>query len=229
MTIDQAHIEFEVTLDKRYTSQAPEMPPEVIDYFLNEASVRFVKNRYSPNNVYQVGFEELQKRTEDLKALVKTEDVAIGTVSYEDANYGRVNLTGLANPYWFYLRSRILCSKENCADKWCNKPTLTQQDDLGTVLDDPFNKPVFGVPVMYFEDGDIFVVSDDTFTTPSMKLTYLKKPNEVNVGTYGQPAVEFDLSEHTHKEIVQMAADIAIENIESQRIQTIKQQLQTIE
>jgi len=51
----------------------------------------------------------------------------------------------------------------------------------------------------------------------------------VNVGTYGQPVVEFDLPEHTHKEVVQLAVSIAVENIESQRINTIQQQLTTIE
>ena len=38
-----------------------------------------------------------------------------------------------------------------------------------------------------------------------------------------------ELSEHTHKEIVQLAVNIAIENIESKRLQTQSEQMKTIE
>ena len=84
MTIAEAHIEFDVTLDKRFTSQTPEFPPEIIDYFLREAQARYVKTRYSPNNIYQAGFEEIQKRTDDLRNIVKTVVLDTTPVSYED-------------------------------------------------------------------------------------------------------------------------------------------------
>ena len=230
MLITDAHIEFEITLDKRSTSVAPEMPPEVIDYFINEAIARFVKTRYAKNNIYKAGFEETQKRTEDLRTLVSTEVQTTIAVPYEDDNYVQVDIPGFTGLYWFYLRMSAYVTKENCGSKY-QEVKLVQQDDLQRVLRDPFNKPVFDKPVAYFENGNILLVSDDSFTITQAKVTYLRAPAIVNVGTYGgTPAVvEFDLPDHTHKEIVQLAADIAIENIESQRINTIKQQLATVE
>jgi|1_EtaG_2_1085319.scaffolds.fasta_scaffold00175_9 hypothetical protein len=232
MLIPTAHIEFLITVDKQSTSQVPEMPDEMVDYFLNEAYGRFVKTRYAKNNIYKAGFEEIQKRTEDLKGLVVTELVTTIPVPYEldETAFPAVQavLTDLTLPYWFYLRSRTLVTRESCSDKW-KKPKLVQQDDLETVLEDPFNKPRTYRPVVYFENGNILIRTDGTFTVPSVKLTYIKEPLPVNLGTYGGAVQEFEISDHTHKEIVQLAADIAIENIESQRIQTLKQQLATIE
>lgn len=226
MTIAEAHIEFDVTLDKRFTSQTPELPPEIIDYFINEAQARYVKTRYGKNNFYQAGYEEIQKRTDDLKNIVKTVIIDTTDVSYED-DVVRANLDDADN-YWFFLRGRVLSSNASCGEQW-KKPKRVQQDDLETVREDPFNKSYYEQPVIYFEDGDVFILNDGTFTTPQYKLTYLQKPSVVNVGTYGGPVVEFNMPEHTHKEIVQLAAMIAVENIESPRVQTLTQQLGQLE
>lgn len=225
MTIDEAHIEVEVTVDKRSTSQAPELPAEVIDYFLNEATARYVKTRYGKNNLYQAGFEEIQKRTEDLRTLVVTEDMAVATVTTEDNTYA-VTLDDTANQYWFFLRGRAVVTSDNCGTKTMRVKQI-QQDDLNKVLIDPFNKPIYYRPIIYFENGQIYVVTDGDFTIDSFKLTYLKEPQQVD--STSSPQVEWDMPEHTHKEIVQLACDIIIENIESQRINTIKGQLQNVE
>lgn len=227
MTIDEAHIEFEITLDKRSTSQAPEMPAEVIDYFLNEAIARFVKTRYGKNNIYQAGFEEIQKRTEDLRTLVVTESLPTIAVPYETTDYVQVDLTATSAEYWFFVRGRAEVS--NTCGTGFKKIKLIQQDDLEVVLEDPFNSPKAGRPIVYFENGNIIIVSDGTFTVSNFKLTFIKQPAQVDDGTYGNPAVQFDMPEHTHKEIVQLAADIAIENIESQRVQTMPSQLSKTE
>lgn len=229
MDIARFHIELDVAVDKRDNSAVPELSPELKDYFLNEAQDRFVKQRYGKNNLYKAGFEEIQKRTEDLKSLVVTNNVNTTAVTYED-NTVRVDIDTLpaGQEYMFYLRCRALLTKDNCDDKLVGVK-LVQQDDLNRVLADPFNRPRYGWPVAYFEDRDIFVLSDGTFTIPSVRLTYLKRPAQMNLGTYGQPLVQCELSEYVHKEIVQLAADIILENIESNRIQTIKQQLASIE
>lgn len=222
MTVDEAQIELEITVDKRSTSQAPELSPEVQDYFLNEATARYVKTHYSKNNIYKAGFEEIQKRTDDLRTLIVTEEMPVVVVPYEDANFVQVELEDTANQYWFYLRGRAQVTKENCGSQW-KRVKLVQQDDLEKVLDDPFNKPTYTRPVIYFENGNIICVSDSSFTIDSFKVTYLKEPAQVD--SQSVPQVQWDMPEHTHKEIVQLAADIIIENIESQRIQTIQAQL----
>lgn len=232
MTIAEAHIEFEITVDKRSTSQVPEMPPEVIDYFLNEAYMRFVKTRYGKNNIYKAGFEEIQKRTDDLRSLVITESVDTIAVPYEADETAfpavQLDIADLTTKYMFYVRGRAGIKRGNCPILWI-KPKLVQQDDLEVVLEDPFNRPSSGIPLIYFENGNIIIRTDSNYTVPKFKVTFVKFPTPVNIGTYGVPVQQFEIADHTHKEIIQLAADIAIENIESQRGQTIKQQVSTIE
>jgi len=227
MTIDQAHIEFQILLDKLATSQLPEFGPELIDYFLQTGSERFVNSRYGKTNIYQAGFEQIQKRTEDLKNLVVTwtDDTVPDSLDSIDSN---AVVMPLPLDYRFWVRGRAKVSREGCSDVWSGAK-LVKQDKLERVRIDPFNKSNVNAPVIYFEEGAIKILEGDSFSIPSFQVTYIKNPAKVNVGTYGADKIEFDLSEHTHKEIIGMSVDVALENIESRRIQTIQNQLHKIE
>ena len=72
MTIEQLHTEFKVFFDKVDSEAYTEFLDGEIDIMLNEAILRLVKRRYGINNIYKKGFEETQKRTDDLKELVVT-------------------------------------------------------------------------------------------------------------------------------------------------------------
>ena len=74
---------------------------------------------------------------------------------------------------------------------------------------------------MIFEDGDIFVWTEAGASIENFLVTFLKRPAQLHKGTYGtMTPVQCELGEYTHKEIVQMAVKIALENIESPRQQT---------
>ena len=227
MLIDQAQIEFQILIDKLATSQLPEFSPILIDYFLNSGSERFVNSRYGRTNVYQAGFEQIQKRTEDLKSLVVpyTGDTVADSALAEDSN---AVVLPLPSDYRFWVRGRAYVERENCTGIWSGVK-LVKQDKIEKARIDPFNKSRPSAPLTYFEEGAIKVLKGDSFNVTRFQVVYIKNPAKVNAGTYGQDRVEFDLSEHTHKEIIAMAVDIALENIESRRIQTIQNQLQKIE
>jgi len=230
MTVEQLHLEFKVFFDKVDSSSFPEFLDGEIDIYLNEGQERVIKQRYGKNNIYQKAFEESQKRTDDLKNLVKTKFVtvtaelpytSVGMNIYRaDINslYDDVNLTiPSGDKYQFYLKSLAnTCSGSCCG--W-EKVKLVQQDDISIVLLDPFNKPKKGRTVIFFEDGNIFVWAGDD-TVSGFQLTFLKRANQINIGTYGQDKTECELSEHLHKEILQESINIAIENVGSPRVQT---------
>ena len=231
MTIEQFHREFKVFLDKVDSSAYPEFMDGEIDIYLNEAQERIIKQRYGKNNIYGKGFEEMQKRTDDLKNLVKTkyaevtpadEYMDVGDSVYKanlDTLYDDINLTSVSgSKYQFYLKSLA----ESCENECCNwsRVKLVQQDDLSSIVYDPFNKPKKNRPVIFFEDGDIYIWTGKNATVNKFQVTFLKQPNQMNIGTYGSPKVECELSEHLHKELLQEAVKIALENIESPRTQT---------
>lgn len=231
MIVEQFHREFDITLDKVASEAYPEFLPAEKDYYLNEAQDRFIKTRYGKNNIYGVGFEEIQKRTDDLKNLVKSRFCTVSTVSHyseSGENIFRADINSLysdealitvsSDEYMLYLKS----SAKTCIGTCCKyfKVKLVQQDDLASVANDPFNKPRADRPIIFFEDGNIFIWVDQGTTVQSMLVTFIKRPVQINIGTYGLPKVECELSEYTHREIVQMAVQIALENISSPRTQT---------
>jgi len=230
MTVEQLHIEFKVFFDKVDSSAFPEFLDGEIDIYLNEGQERVIKQRYGKNNIYQKAFEESQKRTDDLKNLVKTKFVtvtpelpytSIGKNIYRaDINslFNDVELTSSSDiVYQFYLKSLAHTCEGACCG-W-DKVKLIQQDDISVVAIDPFNKPRQGKAVIFFEDGDIFVWAGDA-EVKGFQLTFLKRADQINIGTYGSPKIECELSEHLHKEILQEAIQIAIENVGSPRVQT---------
>ena len=234
MTVQEMHNEFKITLDKVDSQAYPEFLDGEVDFYLNEAMDRFIKTRYGRNNMYRVGFEEIQKRTDDLKALVVsrfTEMTFVPEYIATGKNVFRANVDILFNDeartiasqdeYMLYIKATAhtcLTDQEDCCD-W-HEVNLVQQDDLASVVSDPFNKPKPGRPVIFFEDTDVFVWTGANAIVDNFLVTFIRKPLDVNLGTYSGPVQDCELSEYTHKEIVQMAVRIALENIESPRQQT---------
>lgn len=218
MTVDEMHIEFERRLDKIQSSSMPEFTIEEIDSFLNIATLMFIKTRYNHNNLYRTSFEESQKRRDDLREIVVTSSITPVVVLTEDTTV-RLDLNALNPTYMFYVRGRVRVQRPNCPAVW-NSLFLVQQDDLETVKSDPFNKPRAEDPVGYFEDGQLYVITDATTSVLEGKVTYVKYPTiMVHSSEEGGP-INSELSLHTHDEIVELAVKLALNQIESPREQT---------
>lgn len=231
MDIESFHRQFKVFFDKTDSSAYPEFLDGEIDIYLNEAKERVIKQRYGKNNIYRAGFEEMQKRTDDLKNLVETRFVNVSEELSHTAvgqKVYRANLSELytdeaqdnlsTDLYMFYLRSMVETCKSNCCS-W-STVKLVQQDDVSSIAVDPFNRPTVSRPIIFFESGDIFIWTAIDATIENFQVTFLKRSIDMNKGTYGQTKVECDLSEHLHKEILQEAIQVALENIGSPRTHT---------
>jgi hypothetical protein len=229
MNILQFHREFKIAFDKTDSSAYPEFLDGEIDYYLNEAQDQFIKQRYGLNNIYRAGYEQMQKRTDDLKELVISRYTSLSTVAHypnvyradlSDLYTDEAHTTSATESYMLFIKAL----QQTCKDGCCNwgDIKLVQQDDISRVLSDPFNRPTISRPVMIFEDGDIFVWTEEGASIENFLVTFLKRPAQMNKGTYGTSptVVQCELGEYTHKEIVQMAVKIALENIESPRQQT---------
>jgi hypothetical protein len=72
VTVEEMHIAVNQGVQKIASFQADGLLPEEIDYELNTAVRRFISQRYnSGGNKYQKGFEQSQKRLDDLRHLVE--------------------------------------------------------------------------------------------------------------------------------------------------------------
>lgn len=79
MTISEAHRAFRFGLDKMDGLNAPNFLPEEIDLLLNQAQERFIKQRYDNTNIKNTGFEQDEKRTEDLKEILESKILSPST------------------------------------------------------------------------------------------------------------------------------------------------------
>ena len=71
MTIQESHYQFKLNMDRIDTFSSADFTKSEIDWLLNEASLIFVKRRFSADhNTKRKGFENSQIRIDDLSTLV---------------------------------------------------------------------------------------------------------------------------------------------------------------
>ena len=81
MNILEMHIAIQQGVDKINSLQADMLLPEEIDLELNKAQMKFISTKYGRNNMLSKGFEENQKRIDDLRTLLTEYEAP---VSYKD-------------------------------------------------------------------------------------------------------------------------------------------------
>ena len=70
MNVQQMHLAIQQGVDKINSLQADMLLPEEIDIELNKSMFKFINTKYGRNNIYRKGFEQSQKRIDDLRTLV---------------------------------------------------------------------------------------------------------------------------------------------------------------
>jgi hypothetical protein len=70
--------------------------------------------------------------------------------------------------------------------------------------------------------------TDGKYKISEYRLTYLRRPEKINI--HSNPFGEYtDMPEHTHSEIVKIAAQMYIENQSNQRVNTHNAEVQEME
>lgn len=95
MTISEMHTAFKVELDKTSSLELPAFEPEEIDYWLNQGISKFVKNRYDGLNSKNKGFEQSQKRTDDLAPLIFRKVISPNNTVIDDINEFKAKYDGI--------------------------------------------------------------------------------------------------------------------------------------
>lgn len=234
MTIREWHYDFKLKIDKVDSLDRPNFHPAEIDWLFNEAIELFVKQRYGLTNRIQQGFEVTQKRIDDLKTLVvkcpssTQPPLPVTLINTREGLY-EAKLSDLAFKYLFLVRLEVAITRNNCT-KFVNA-TITQHDDLTSALRDSFIKPSFNwgeVPAVLAAGitqpisalGSIYVYSGGDFTITNVYPEYIKQPQKVSIAGYnninGVPTINIDsdLPEHTHREIIDLAVDLAARGIQ---------------
>lgn len=238
MTVQELHYDFKLKLDKVDSQQKRNLKDWEVDWFLNDAIQVFLNQVVGGNNIRLTGFEQEQRRIDDVRTLVIKSPsslqpglplITINTSLYELplSSLGIVNNVKLYD-YYQLIRLRIDISKPGCANKNIGV-TQVQHDDLDEAYLSPFSQPsfewgdvltVFGASTNGSDEGSIFFYTNN-FNVISAYPEYIKRPNRISIGSYinidGTPGtvVQCDLPETTHPRITDLAVDIATGVIQS--------------
>ena len=218
MTIIEAHLSFKLSLDKIDSLNYPNLEPEEIDLILNQGYRTYIKQTYGFNNIKKQSFEETQKRTEDLKNVIKTANLV--PIAYNSFNIdSNAQFVILPTDHWFIIQERVEVSYLDCNNTLISsiiEVRPTQHMEFDKVIKDAFKKPDENKVLRLMENGQVELVSSTGITITSYKLRYLKQPVILSLSL----GVGFETSDHTHQEIIDTCVVIALEGIEAKRNST---------
>lgn len=243
MTHNDIYTKFMIEYDKaNVASSYPSLTEYEIATILDKAYNALIAQKFTGNNPRRSSFESDNKSISDLQPLIKT-DVCTG--SLDSANSFSANLP---DGFLYYISSCIehTISKESkpmdeLAVRIINVK-LVDHNTANKFLISPTNLPWVKTPVCYIEGNKITVIYDPMMQDleTDVYVTFIKKPNTfvkenlTGKNTYltfveekdknGKVIVpkgyEFECNDTVAEELISLAVTFALENVESQRLNT---------
>ena len=210
-----------------------------IEWWLNRGLEKFFKTRYSGINYKGLGFEQNQKRIDDLRTLVVNTNIIPTKESSEKYT------VQLPLDYVFHLGDNVGIEPADDITNECwpideygkhiTKYGDTLEATIETIdrqrsnsLSEHRLKYCTAKPLRLIQGNEVLLYTDGNYKVTNYTLTYLRKPKQIDI--HSNPFAEYtDMPEHTHSEIVKIAAQMYIENQSNQRLNTHNAEVDTME
>lgn len=217
--------EFQIEFERRLQLMDPnlvikeKLTSDTIISFINEAIDKFYKTRYSGINFKAQGFEQTQKRIDDLRTLIKNKKYTEGSINKSDRNSYSVELPEdyvllLGDTAGIQPSNLNECWETNERGEYIIKYTDTLEStietldrQLGNSLSEHKLKYCQARPLKLIQDNNVILYTDGNYKVSEYEITYLAKPSKINSSNITNTEYT-DLPEHTHMEIVKMAIQI---------------------
>lgn len=212
------------------------------EYFLNAGLDKFWKTRYSAMNYKREGFEQTEKRIDDLRTLVQEE-------SFENAAITTVNpslyTVTLPKNYVLLLGDTagiqpadevdIPCWEKDEEGNYIVHYTDTIEGTIETVdrikensLSEYHLHYTKARPIKLIARDLIKLYTDGKYKVSKYTISYIRKPNKIDI--HKEPFAEYtDMPEHTQLEIVKLAAQLYLENQANPRYQSYNNEVNVME
>lgn len=216
---------FQIEFERRLQLMDPnlvikeKLTSDTIISFINEAIDKFYKTRYSGVNFKAQGFEQTQKRIDDLRTLIKNKKYTEGSINKSDRNSYSVELPEdyvllLGDTAGIQPSNLNECWETNERGEYIIKYTDTLEStietldrQLGNSLSEHKLKYCQARPLKLIQDNNVILYTDGNYKISEYQITYLAKPSKIDSSNITN--LEYtDLPEHTHMEIVKMAIQI---------------------
>ena len=147
------HIAIQQGVDKINSLQADMLLPQEIDIELNKSMSRFLNTKYGKNNKYGQGFENSQKRIDDLRTLVK--EYSAPTIYKEQYNNNIwIDQFRLPSDYLYLVNQRSEVFINNC-------------DPISFSVDDNSPTSYFVMPMDNLHNGTVMIDTLDVYADPA--------------------------------------------------------------
>ena len=198
-------------------------------FWLNQAIYKFVKLRFNGEFTHRTGYEQTEKRRQDLVSLFKTYATTEFTTD-EHANYTGYSLS-YPSDFLYALNEDVVIDSVDGGHEMDTCVFECTQDSfmyrINNSLTDFHYKHHRARPLRIRFDGGCKLLTDKNYTIKSYTLGYLKKPTEL---TLNNPKGEYvDFEDNIMYEIIKMAAQMYVENQGDQRYRTITNEVLTQE
>lgn len=217
--------EFQIEFERRLQLMDPnlvikdKLSSDTIISFINEAIDKFYKTRYSGINFKAQGFEQTEKRIDDLRTLVRKRNYSNTQISKGTKNSYSVELPDdyvllLGDTAGIQPSNLNECWETNERGEYIIKYTDTLEStietldrQLGNSLSEHKLKYCQARPLKLIQDNNVILYTDGNYKISEYQITYLAKPSKIDSSNITN--LEYtDLPEHTHMEIVKMAIQI---------------------
>ena len=216
--------QFQIEFERRLQLMDPELirtnklSSDTIFSFINEAIDKFYKTRYSGINAKSEGFEQSQKRIDDLRNLIKT-----ASFTKEIINKGNIYTIELPEDYVLMLGdvADILPTEgnEQCWEKDVEGDYVVKRADtieatienidrqLSNSLSEHLLKYCTARPLKLIQGNKVLLYTDGKYSVANYQITYLSKPLFLDSSNISNTEYT-SLPEHAHMEIVKMAVQL---------------------
>ena len=242
MNVTEMHHAVELGVQQIDSHRDDDFLPEEIDYYLNKSQERFIKKRYNPfGNAYMRGFEQSQKRIEDLRKLFVKDGQLDSNFSEDTSAISGfyTDYVELPEDHFLTISQRSLVKFKTGGINWeinngkrvptdtnygekVSKNRVAQSDQIYSLLNDPFNTTKYDDPIADFNENQINIYTDNTFIVDKLFLNYIRHPKKVNYNK----SINCELPQHTHEEIVDGAVRLILGTIDSMGPEYKAQQLE---
>ena len=199
-------------------------------YWINQAIMKFVKDRFNGNAPKRTSYEQNEKRTRDLINLLKEQNIDCTLFDDSHPSYNSYEYTYPTN-MMFVLNEDVIIDSNNgghamdtCVFECTADSFMYRVNNKLTDFHYRFHR---ARPLRVRTKDGFRLLTDKKYKIKSYTLGYLKVPTEI---TNEDPFKEYtDFEDYTWSEIVKIAAQMYVENQSDPRYKTLTNEVLTQE
>lgn len=226
--INEIHEQFLHWLDKQSNYSAPEITPEEIDLYLNNACLDLIEL------VTKDGIEKNQLHLDYIKNLINTHTDTVFTTGTKPNG----KIVKLPDDYKLSLLEEAVINYPDCNNVIVSKriPVVPKtRDEYSKIIQNPFTTPWKEEIIRLVSNNNSFeLVAFTGCTITNYYLDYIKEPVKMKYGTKYEPVstdVTSELDSKGVTKIIEMAVKKALKTLGDPRIQLeqINKQIKTLD